>query len=146
MPSNKKIPWDNKYLLGIKGVDFQHKKLFDLVNRLYDLDDTASKEDMRVILYEFSDYVKTHFIDEEAYMASINYPDLDKHRMIHQHIIETLANVINTPASLAIVKTKMRVVAKRALVDHITHVDMKIKEFVQEQEIDEEVFDISELE
>ncbi len=146
MPSNKKIPWSDEYNLGIKGIDFQHKKLFDLVNRLYDLDDSSSKEDLRVILYEFSDYVKTHFSDEEAYMESINYPELEKHKLIHQHIVETLINLINKPATLAVVKTKMRVVAKRVLIEHIIDEDMKIREFVDlHEDIDEDVFDITDL-
>jgi hypothetical protein len=39
---NEKIHWNNEYSLGIGTIDSQHKKLFTLVNRLYDLhDDTA---------------------------------------------------------------------------------------------------------
>ena len=146
MSSSKKIPWSNEYSIGIKGIDFQHKKLFDLVNRLYDLDDSSSKEDMRIILYEFSDYVKIHFEDEEAYMLSINYPELEKHIKIHQHIVESLSNIIHTPASLAVVKTKMRVVAKRVLVEHIIEVDQKIKDFVDVLETeDEDILDLGSL-
>ncbi len=144
MSSSKKIPWSDEYSIGIKGIDFQHKKLFDLVNRLYDLDETSSKEDMRVILYEFSDYVKVHFKDEEAYMLSVDYPELEQHKKKHENIVETLTQVISKPASLDIIKTKMRVIAKRALIDHIVHEDMKIKKFVSE-DIDEEIFDLNEL-
>ncbi|MEA1891272.1 MAG: hemerythrin family protein [Campylobacterota bacterium] len=143
MHSNNKIPWDENYKLGIKTIDIQHKKLFDLVNKLYDLDEQSTKDELRVILYKFSEYVKTHFDSEEAYMLSIKYPDLDTHKQIHQDIIETLNKVISTPATLDIVKTKMRVLAKRALVDHITEVDIKIKKFLSQKQVDEKIFELN---
>jgi hemerythrin len=130
MSENKKILWDNAYSLGIKQIDHQHKKLFDLVNELYDLEENGNiKEQIRKILYAFHDYTKVHFKDEEDYIASINFPDLENHKIIHKTIIESLSNIIHTPASLSIIKTKMRVVAKRVLIEHIVHEDSKIKTF-----------------
>ena len=145
MPSKQKIPWDDRYEIGIEMIDYQHKKLFDLVNRLYYLEDTGSyKEDLRVILYEFSDYMQTHFKDEEEYMLSISYPALEEHKQLHKEIIEYLSQIIHTPAKLSIIKSKMKIVAKRALIDHIMEEDTKIKLFQLEEEA-ENVFDISEL-
>jgi len=145
MASNQKIPWDDKYKIGIENIDIQHKKLFDLVNDLYDLDTSEdNKEEIRVILYRFSDYMQTHFQDEEKYMLSIGYPQLDKHKKIHKGIIDALSLIIHTPAKLSIIQTKMRVVAKRYLVDHIIREDSKIKKFQLTQEEDEE-FDLIDL-
>ncbi|MEA2090749.1 MAG: hemerythrin family protein [Campylobacterota bacterium] len=145
MHPDQEIPWDDKYKLGIRMIDHQHKKLFDLVNRLYDLEDAKStKEELRVILYAFNDYMQIHFKDEEKYMLSIKYPNLEEHKQIHNNIIENLTQIIQTPAKLSIIKTKMRVVAKRVLVDHIMHEDNKIKLFLQERE-DEEIFNITDL-
>jgi len=145
MSINQKIPWKDEYNLGIKNIDTQHKKLFELVNRLYDLEDSkSSKEELRVILYEFSDYVKVHFKEEEEYMLSIGFPGLEEHKKKHMQIVDNLTQIITTPATLSIIKTKMRVVAKRALLDHITDVDIKIKEFLGKSDA-EEIFDISDL-
>jgi hemerythrin len=145
MPLNQKIPWDDRYMIGIEMIDEQHKKLFDLVNRLYDLDDdNSSKEELRIILYEFSDYMQTHFNEEEEYMKSINYNLLDEHKQLHADIIDNLALLVQTPAKLSIIKSKMRVVAKRALIDHIMHEDSKVILFLHEQE-NENVFDITAL-
>ena len=69
MPNHEKVHWENAYSVGIKDIDKQHKKLFELVNKLYDLNDNANiKEEIRDILYAFSDYTKVHFKDEEDYM------------------------------------------------------------------------------
>ncbi len=146
MPSNQKIPWRDTYKIGIKDIDTQHRELFDIVNRLYDLEDEQSiKEKLRTILYEFSDYMKTHFKDEEEYMLSIGYPLLKEHKQIHEDIIKSLTTIITTPAKLPIIKSKMRVVAKRVLIEHILNEDMKIKMFLLEKGEEEEVFDISVL-
>lgn len=150
MSSNKKIAWSDSYSLGINVIDIQHKKLFDLVNRLYDLKENKNiLEELRIILYEFSDYTRIHLKNEEAYMASIDYPDLEEHKKIHKSIIQQLSKIIHKPASLSIIQTKMRVVAKRILVDHITQEDIKIKRFEEaskKESVDEEIFDISDIE
>ena len=143
------IPWSDEYRIGIKGIDHQHKKLFDLVNKLYELDDTNEamiKESLRTILYEFSDYMKVHFKDEEAYMRAIGYPDLAEHIKLHKAIIEHLHEIIQTPAKLSIIKSKMKIVAKRSLVDHIVHEDSKIKLYamtLSQEPNTEEIFDLN---
>ncbi|MFT5660327.1 MAG: hemerythrin [Sulfurimonas sp.] len=142
MSNNNKIPWDDNYKIGIKSIDDQHKTLFNLVNKLYDLDEsTHMKDDLKSILYEFSDYMKIHFRDEEKYMLCISYPLLEEHEKLHLGIIDTLTNIIQTPASLNIIKSKMRIIAKRALVDHITQEDIKIKLYATKEGI-EEVFEL----
>ncbi len=131
MSENEKVHWDDSYKLGIKRVDDEHKKLFELVNKLYELEDTSGvKEEIRKILYEFSDYTVVHFRDEEEFMESISYPHLQEHKVIHQEIIESLSKIIHTPANLRIIKSKMRIVAKRVLIEHIINEDMKISQYI----------------
>ncbi len=149
MPANQSILWDNAYSLGIQEIDIQHKKLFEIVNRLYALDEEHStKEELKTILYEFSDYMRTHFKDEEEYMNSIHFPELSEHKNIHETIIQHLAELIKTPARLGIIKTKMKVLAKHTLIDHIMHEDIKIKLFklsdkTKQNKIDEEIFELA---
>ena len=73
----------------------------------------------------------------------IDYPLLQEHKELHKAIIESVNNIIVTPAKLGIIKSKMKVVAKRALVDHIMNEDTKIKLYLVERE--EEIFDISDI-
>ena len=143
MPNHEKVHWENAYSVGIKDIDKQHKKLFELVNKLYDLNDNANiKEEIRDILYAFSDYTKVHFKDEEDYMKSISYPELEKHKEIHERIVESLSNIIHTPATLNIVKSKMRVVAKRVLIEHIVNEDFKIGLYAREHKAKAEIYNL----
>ena len=144
----QQIPWDDAYLLGIKKLDAQHKHLFDLVNKLYNLkEENYTKEELRSILYKFSEYMKTHFHDEESYMQRIDYPAIDEHKKVHAKIIDSLHTLIETPMKLPLLKSKMKIVAKRSLIDHILYEDIKIKKFAQSNfeigKVDEEIFELS---
>ena len=142
---NEKVHWEDSYLIGVELIDTEHKKLFDLVNRLFVLEDNANiKEEIREILYAFREYTITHFEDEEVYMKSIGYPELEEHKFMHEHIVDSLSQIINTPASLSIIKSKMRVVSKRILIEHIVEEDIKIAIY-KENNIAEEVFDLGDV-
>jgi hemerythrin len=145
MPSSQKVPWDDRYKLGIDTIDTQHKKLFELVNRLFELEDSNNdKEEFRKLLYEFNNYMKMHFHDEEEYMSLVEFPNIEGHKKLHQEIIESIDQAISSSAKLSIVKSKMRIVSKRVLIEHIVHEDIKINLFLAEKE-DEDIFDISDI-
>ncbi len=78
--TQQKIKWDDAYSLGIKNIDDQHKKLFDIVDKIFSLQESKDvKGNIRTILHELFEYIKVHFKDEEEFMKSINYPDLAYH-------------------------------------------------------------------
>ena len=160
MDSNEKVLWKDEYKLGIELLDTQHKQLFSLVNKLYEPENQQmTKEELAGILYAFSDYMNVHFKDEEEYMSSIGYPGLLEHIQLHNELVNYLTSVIKTHAKVDILRTKMRLLAKRVLIDHVVHEDIKIKLFEiskanpdklffdnPEIELDEYVIDITDIE
>ena len=130
----EKIQWMKKYELGIDEIDLQHEYLFELANSVCLLHDDNTKENIRELLHEFHDYTLIHFKDEEAYMKSINFPELEYHKKLHENIVETLNNVIKESGSIANIKQKMKEVVKTVLIEHIVDDDMKIKLF-EEQDL-----------
>lgn len=38
----KKVHWEDNYSIGIRSIDKQHRKLFNLVNKLYDLEESPN--------------------------------------------------------------------------------------------------------
>ncbi len=124
------IRCENKYSLGIKNIDQQHKKLFEIVEKIFSLEENANvKEQIRAILYELNDYVKIHFEDEEKFMTSINYPDLAYHQELHKQLTKSVSMILNDPKRLDVIQTKMRVIAKRALIEHILEEDTKFQQY-----------------
>ena len=141
---NEEILWDDRYKLGIDIIDIQHKQLFTLVDKLYSLNDIKNtKEEFKIILNELSEYMKTHFQDEEAYMLSVQYPKLEEHKQLHQDLINKLVVTVRSSSKLSILKIKIRIIAKRVLIEHIVNEDIKIKMFEMSKINDNFIFDSS---
>ena len=81
-----RLIWGEQYNIGVEIIDREHKKLFSILNKLFDFGHKEGKGHFacqEAIKY-FKDHAIQHFADEEAYMDSINYPGLDTHRRIHK--------------------------------------------------------------
>lgn len=77
--------WNDRYNIGVELIDTQHKKLFRILNKLFQFGQLEEKSQwvcQEAIKY-FKDHTLEHFQDEENYMASIAYPELEMHRRIH---------------------------------------------------------------
>ena len=72
-------------MIHIEKIDEEHKKLFQLINEASEL---ANKTDSVLslalkVIDELKDYANTHFANEEAYMESINDPELPLQKKEH---------------------------------------------------------------
>lgn len=77
-------------LIGVPEIDDEHKRLFELIEEV----DAAVKADSdsistaMALLNELKQYAVTHFAHEEAYMASINDPELSRQQKEHQAFVD----------------------------------------------------------
>lgn len=86
------LTWTAAYQSGITGIDRQHQKLFDLINRFCDaLGHGHGAEVLQGILEELKDYAGYHFQTEESAMAQSHYPQLAAHQLQHQVFIERIS-------------------------------------------------------
>jgi hemerythrin len=77
--------WNESYKLDVTEIDNQHKKLFEIFDKLIDaMSQGKAKENAQTILAELDAYARTHFSNEEKYMQQFNYPDLNDHKEAHQ--------------------------------------------------------------
>ena len=71
------ILWKDRYNIGYKDIDVQHRGLLDFLNELIDLvDEGGSPDRVSTILHGLCDYALTHFTIEERYMKAVGYPGL----------------------------------------------------------------------
>lgn len=87
---SNQLVWQERYNLGVEIIDKEHKKLFGILNKLFDFGKQEEKSQwvcQEAIKY-FRDHAIQHFADEEAYMLSINYEGLEMHRRIHKNFRE----------------------------------------------------------
>lgn len=79
---------------GIEQVDEEHRYLFELLNKAYDLAVMNYRSDyyqqLKNILTELDHYAEEHFSHEEAYMAQIRDPELILQRSQHAFFREKI--------------------------------------------------------
>lgn len=83
---NTQFVWKDEFNIGVDIIDKEHQRLFKIINKLFTLnkdDKTNSQWACQEGIKFFKGHVMKHFADEEAYMASINYEELEHHRYIH---------------------------------------------------------------
>jgi len=83
-----------EYYTGIEFIDNEHKKLFEIANKVYNLlmdEFIPDKYDyIMEVVKELKDYAKYHFEHEESYMGSIKYKRLLSHKVEHDGFIEKI--------------------------------------------------------
>jgi len=126
--------WCDEYSINNPMIDEQHKKLFELAGAVEDIAEHAvSKRKVKELLSDFFHYMRDHFSDEEKYMESINYPELEPHRKIHKEIIKSMVHLIGSIKTTNDLKERLYLISKQWLLEHILFEDMKISEFVRMQ-------------
>lgn len=78
--------WSEKYSVGNVEIDNQHKKLFEIINNISDMSKMGMTPEVKRVLDELVVYTKMHLSFEEKILASVNYPDLDKHKRLHEDL------------------------------------------------------------
>jgi len=139
------VLWSEEYLIGIKEIDKQHKKFVELAKPIFEAQEHLSKDEIKETLYALSEYMSFHFEDEEKYMKKIHFPELDEHKKLHETLVNELAVVVQTPAKLPIIQSKMKIIVKK-FIKHIRDEDHKIKLFIESSEFNtdtnEEIFEL----
>ena len=86
-----------EYWTGIEFVDYQHKRLFEIVDEANQLIQKFDKEDcvdeFLCIISELMDYTKFHFKAEEEYMESIQYEGLEAQKRAHSAFIQHIGKI-----------------------------------------------------
>jgi hemerythrin len=83
--------WDNVLDIGVKAMDQQHQLLVKMMDKLYTQNHTqVSKLQLIESVNELFRFVVKHFREEERFMKSINFPNLEAHKKIHQNLLREL--------------------------------------------------------
>jgi hemerythrin len=91
------VKWEDKYSLGVESIDEQHKELFRIANRIYELlknEMILDKYDhIMEIIDELKNYTVDHFKDEEEYMKGIGYKKFLSHKVAHTDFLDKMENI-----------------------------------------------------
>jgi hemerythrin len=121
------IYWDDSFSVKVAEIDLQHKKLFEIINRLNDqIQQSSNKEIITTIIKELEDYADYHFSTEEKYIEEFHCSDTDVHLAAHREYtsrIQKYADQYNTSQSLDLKEILRFLVAW--WIGHITQMDHK---------------------
>lgn len=80
-----KLEWSADLELGIPEMDNQHKELVAILNQFYDAVERGEREEGIRSIFEGADqYANYHLSSEEKFLESIQYPELEAHRAMHE--------------------------------------------------------------
>ncbi len=142
-----KLKWDDSLELGIEKLDEQRKMLFEKINKSFqDLkfdkqDELTNNQEIKKklddLFYFLTDYFATHFKIEEEFHREYNIDGYEKHKRLHQEIIETVNQLkyefLNSDEK-AIDETVFAEIESQVLIlwkQHIRQEDMDLKEAVE---------------
>ncbi|MBU1247236.1 MAG: bacteriohemerythrin [Proteobacteria bacterium] len=78
------LEWNDDHKVGVKEVDEQHQKLFDMLNDLHQAAVNGSEQSvLAAILDEMIDYTVYHFKTEEDLYIKYNFPGYENHKKVH---------------------------------------------------------------
>lgn len=81
------MQWKSVFSVGVKEIDNEHRNLVNMITKLQNsLDEGAVTNETGEVLKELVNYTQTHFTSEESFMEKIKFPELDKHRKLHQEL------------------------------------------------------------
>lgn len=92
--------WNDKFLLGIKDIDEQHRKLVDLIEHTQELvidskDGIDCYDEIVAVLKELSSYTIYHFTFEEDLMEEVDYEKIIAHKMEHKIFVKKISNFMS---------------------------------------------------
>lgn len=83
--------WDDSYSVGLKEIDDQHKRLFDLINKLYNgMTGNETHDQLAEVIHGLIDYTRYHFKTEEEYFARFGYAESASHIATHTAFVDKI--------------------------------------------------------
>lgn len=133
----KPVGWDDKYKMGHNLIDSQHKQLFDIADKLYEV--AYKKEpyrdiDISLILQDLARYVNYHFSCEEELMRDNDYAGMENHCNIHSTFKTYVTTLVSDfSRGQAVDMKKLYDFVCTWLIEHIGSEDKKLAKCVPEE-------------
>ena len=129
------IKWKDAYSCNIAEIDKQHKKLFEIGSRIFDLlslgDEFDRYDEIAQIFDELRDYTIFHFGYEEELMKKHGYEGYEDHKIEHDFFIKKLQRLEKTDFDNKQTESLVQIISFIAdwITGHILKTDMKYKDF-----------------
>ncbi len=140
------IEWRDAMSVKNDLIDADHKHLLKLINNYErQIASNAPVAHLRGTIVLLEKYTREHFAREEMAMLGLNYRNYDQHKIEHGELIEQLKHATRPvmdpegelPATVGELdeetRTRMKLLLRHWLLDHILNSDMLLKPMLAEQ-------------
>ncbi len=127
------MEWTPDLAVGVEPIDEQHKELIRRIDNFYKSVQKDDREKVLEMLAFMSDYVTTHFREEEALQRKYNYPEYAAHCQLHltfEKDVHQLEEDIKKNFTVA-TKSLVGMTLMNWFMLHIQRVDKKLGEFIR---------------
>ncbi len=126
--------WNDSFSVGSGDIDRQHKKLFQLADRLHTAMATGQgKQVLQQTLDQLIEYTKHHFASEERIMQESRYPEYNRHKAEHDELTRKVVQFREqVVANRVVVTIDILNFLRDWLVNHIGQMDKKIGEYLRQ--------------
>lgn len=130
-----KLRWDPCLDTGIEEIDWEHRRLLNIANRLLDAMGKGRAEMvMQPVLRDLIHHAEDHFANEEKYMRDMGYPGLKEHMVEHGQMRRSLDTFVAALASDQPPGAKdLAALMSHWLLDHILKTDKQYAAFSRER-------------
>lgn len=82
------LVWHDFFTIGVNFIDNDHKKLLRIMSDIKQAVENANDKECVRLLTLLLREAKAHYDREETYLANVNYPQLDEHKIYHKELLE----------------------------------------------------------
>lgn len=120
--------WSDKYLLGIKEIDEQHRGFFELWDKELKNADMNDAMCLSCVIKKLEDYIKEHFSIEEEMMKNSGHKDTEKHIAMHRYFIQRVNEMkLELNYMNPLLFEKITFFMKKWFLNHIIQTDKQYK-------------------
>ncbi|MBN2612300.1 MAG: hemerythrin family protein [Bacteroidales bacterium] len=128
------FPWKEEYATGIDVIDSQHKRLIELIDKLYNtFMQRSEKEHMQQILKEILDYASYHFDTEATLMRKYNFPKTIEHTAMHDAFAATAIEFRHKHRHGGVITSSLMNFLRTWLNDHILKADREYIPYIKKE-------------
>lgn len=127
--------WSKKLFTGISEIDFQHYKIVNLINELYQQYlNRSSNNEMLSTLESLYEITRVHFANEQVLMKKYGFTEMEHHIGVHTKLLRDLKGFIdNLRTNNVKVDDSFLEFLKTWLMTHILEEDMRYVQFFRQR-------------
>ncbi len=90
------LTWKPEYSVGIESVDFEHREMIDLLNKIHEeMQSSKDADSIEQFLGDIHATISAHFALEERVMQRASYPEYEDHKNDHEELLDQIRDLMD---------------------------------------------------